>query len=112
MGSWKIMAILLPRIFCSPLLGNLVRSISFFPSSEKMILPLLNLAVLDNNRRIESAVTDLPDPDSPTIANISLRLTEREIFFKAEVVPDSETKSIERFFIVRRGFKFTYVTPS
>ena len=68
-----------------------------------MISPLENLAVLANNFRMESAVTDLPDPDSPTIARISLRLTESEMFFKAAVIPDSETKSIERSFIRSRG---------
>ena len=53
---------------------------------------------------IESAVTDLPDPDSPTNATISPLSTEKEMFFKAVVVLFSEIKSIERFRTLNNGF--------
>ncbi len=61
-GSWKIMAILLPRN---------VRSWSCFmptSSSPRNLAEPLIWADLGNNPRMPSDVTLLPDPDSPTIA--------------------------------------------
>lgn len=58
---------------------------------------------LCNNCRIESDVTDLPEPDSPTMATISLLFISKETFLTAEVLPYSVLKSTERFFICRRG---------
>ena len=71
---------------------------------------------------MESAVTVFPDPDSPTSAVISPRLTVKEIFFTAWVISClaglallefregarrrafSEIKSTERLSICNRGF--------
>jgi hypothetical protein len=58
---------------------------------------------------MESDVTDLPEPDSPTIATISPLLTCRDIFFIAEIFSNSVEKSTERFLICRRGCKYEYV---
>ncbi|VDH00550.1 Uncharacterised protein [Lysinibacillus sphaericus] len=66
-GSWKIIEISLPRIFCISRSDNFVKS---FPSNR--ISPFLN-SELDsgNNRMMDFVVTDLPEPDSPTIASVS-----------------------------------------
>jgi hypothetical protein len=52
---------------------------------------------------MDKEVTDLPEPDSPTIATTSPQFTVKEIFFSAFVIPDSAMKSTERLFIRRRG---------
>ncbi len=54
---------------------------------------------VDSNCKIESEVTVLPEPDSPTIATISPLLTSREMFCMAVVVSDAVLKSTERFFM-------------
>jgi hypothetical protein len=53
---------------------------------------------------MESEVTDLPDPDSPTMARISPRPTEKEISFSAWNFPVSVLKLTERSLTWRRGF--------
>jgi hypothetical protein len=54
---------------------------------------------------MESDVTDLPDPDSPTNATTSFLFSEKEIFCRAWVIPDSAVKSTESFFISSKGGK-------
>ena len=70
-GSWKIMAISRPRM---RRISSSERSSSSRPS--KRMEPCVR-AVPDGSSRITaSADTDLPEPDSPTIATISPGLTE------------------------------------
>jgi hypothetical protein len=45
---------------------------------------------------MESEETDLPEPDSPTIARISPLFTEKEIFLRAWKFPASVLKLTER----------------
>ncbi len=63
-GSWKIMPMLAPRM------PRIWRSLLVIRSSpSKRIEPLLLAA--STSRSTDSAVIDLPDPDSPTSANFS-----------------------------------------
>ena len=64
------------------------------PSGEKNISPFGYRTVLGNNRRTDKAVTDLPEPDSPTMATISPRFTSSEISLTAVVLSSSVSKSI------------------
>ena len=66
-GSWKIIAMRLPRMRRISDSGNLSRS---FPR-KRMRPPAIDPGGLGIRRRIESAVTDLPQPDSPTRPNTS-----------------------------------------
>ena len=71
---------------------------------EKRISPLGYRTVLRGSScSMDKAVTDFPDPDSPTMATISPRLTSKEISFNALLVPSSVSKSTWRFFIWRSG---------
>ena len=65
-GSWKIIAIRLPRTERMPASSSARRS-----SPSKTILPLSIRPGSGISRRMESAVTLLPDPLSPTIARVS-----------------------------------------
>jgi hypothetical protein len=56
-----------------------------------------------NNCNKERAVTDLPEPDSPTKARISPRLRFNEIFFTADTFSFSEIKSMQRFCMFSNG---------
>ena len=92
-GSWKIIAISPPRterIRCS--LGR------------EQVLALPEHAVgLDRRRRLGIrpmmliAVTDLPDPDSPTMANTSPRRTSKLTPSTALTMPASVVKLVRRF---------------
>ena len=66
-GSWKIVAIFLPRISSQSL--SEVFSNRFLPS--KMILPCGILPFFSNIPVNVFVNTDLPEPDSPTIARVS-----------------------------------------
>lgn len=104
MGSWKIIEILLPLIFLNSFSSSFKISVVAFSFSEKRILPFLYFAGgVGNNCRIDNEVTVFPDPDSPTIATVSPLFISKEIFFTAEVVPVSVTKSTLRFVILRSG---------
>ena len=65
-GSWKIVAILRPRIWRISDSDWLRMSI---PSN--VMLPLVTCADLGNSRKTDSPVTDLPQPVSPTAPKIS-----------------------------------------
>jgi hypothetical protein len=65
-GSWKIIAISFPRIFCISLSDFFKRSCPW-----NMIEPPTTSALLANKPIILLVVTDLPEPDSPTMANVS-----------------------------------------
>ena len=64
-GSWKIIAICRPRTSSSSRSDRCTRS---RPSNE--IEPLTMRAVCASRPMIESAVTDLPQPDSPTMPSV------------------------------------------
>jgi hypothetical protein len=68
-----------------------------------MIDPLTILAALLNKFITVRDMTDLPEPDSPTIASISPRLKEKEISFKAGAVIPDPGKSTVRLFICMSG---------
>ena len=70
-GSWKIMEISLPR---TSSISVSVASSRFRPSS-RMAPPTMRPGGLATRRRIESAVTLLPQPDSPTTPRVSPRRT-------------------------------------
>ena len=66
-GSWKIIATSLPRTSRIAWSGNFRRS---RPAS--LILPSMRPFSCGISRMTERAVTLLPEPDSPTIATVSL----------------------------------------
>ena len=60
--------------------------------------PLTILAALLNKFITVRAMTDLPDPDSPTIASISPRIKENETSCKAGAeVPDPGKSTVKLF---------------
>ena len=65
-GSWKIMEISFPRTDC-------ISFSDFFKMScpLKLISPPTTLALFAKRPIIALVVTDLPEPDSPTIARVS-----------------------------------------
>ena len=100
-GSWKIIDIWLPRIFlswsgvcCSISMGSFSCLNNIWPET-------YFAGGIGSNCRMDNAVTDLPEPDSPTIATISPRFTVKEIVFTAVVVAISVTKSTLRSFMCR-----------
>jgi hypothetical protein len=64
-----------------------------------MIEPFKMRAALLNKFITARDVTDLPDPDSPTIASISPRFKEKEISCKAGAIVPVPGKSILKLFI-------------
>ena len=70
-GSWKIIAIRLPR---SPRISRSDFAVSSSPP--KRMRPVVTAA--STSRSTDSAVTDLPEPDSPTSANFSPGATVNE----------------------------------
>jgi len=69
-----------------------------------MISPLFTLAVrAGNNCNTDKAVTDFPDPDSPTTASISPAWTVREIPFNAGEFPSADRKESTKSLICSNG---------
>ena len=66
-GSWKIIAILRPRSARIASFGSVVSS---WPS-KRIEPPTMRPVSGAISRRIDSAVTDLPQPDSPTMPSVS-----------------------------------------
>ena len=71
MGSWKIMLISLPRM--SRLASEGLQEIA-----AQRIAPAILPGGSGMRRRIEFAVTDLPQPDSPTMASVSPSFTSKD----------------------------------
>ena len=87
MGSWKTMDIFRPRI------RSISRSLfcnRFSPS--KKISPLTISPGGGIRRKIESEVTLLPQPVSPTIPKVSLSCSEKERSWIARQCPALEVK--------------------
>ena len=71
-----------------------------FPFSENKISPFLLMAAGDGRScNIDNEVMVLPEPDSPTIATISLCFISKEMSLTAETCPCPVRKSTLRFFI-------------
>ena len=98
-GSWKIMAISLPRIFCSSFSDFFKMSVPL-----KRIWPLSTLALLANNPMILRVVTDLPLPDSPTIAKVSPLYRSKLTSRIAWTFPAKVSKEISKFFTSKTFF--------
>jgi hypothetical protein len=73
--------------------------------SSKRIFPRVMLAEGGRIRRIACAVTDLPDPDSPTSARVRPRCTSRDRPCKASNGPVSVRKATARSRIESSGLK-------
>ena len=73
-GSWKIIEISLPRMLRMAAASRATRS----TPSRRIEPPTMRPGGSATRRIRDSAVTLLPQPDSPTIASVSPRLSENE----------------------------------
>jgi hypothetical protein len=87
-GSWKIMAMRWPRMARIASAGNLVSS---WPS-KAIEPPTMRPVSAGSSRRIDSAVTDLPQPDSPTMPNVSPAARSKEMPSTARTMPSAVKK--------------------
>src|SRR3954451_6829183 len=91
-GSWKIMLISLPRM------SRIAASASFNRSvPRKRIEPAIFPGGSGISRRIEFAVTDLPQPLSPTTASVSPSRTWNDTPSTARFTPSGVRKWVCRF---------------
>src|SRR4051794_39887897 len=91
-GSWKIMLMSLPRI------SRIAASSSFNRSiPRKRIEPAILPGGSGTSRRMELAVTDLPQPLSPTIASVSPSTTVNDTPSTARFTPSGVRKWVCRF---------------
>src|SRR6476620_11404285 len=98
-GSWKIMAILLPRTARMPGSSSFNRST---PSNR--ISPLsIRPGGFGIRRSTDSAVTLLPEPDSPTIASVSPGSRWNDTPSTAVTVPRSVRNRVVRFLTSSSG---------
>src|ERR1041384_4080104 len=81
-GSWKIIAISLPRILRSSLSRSVSRS-----RPPKSVVPPVTRPARGRMPSSESAVTLLPQPDSPTMPSVSPAATSNEMPLTAWTVP-------------------------
>src|SRR4051812_40098967 len=95
-GSWKIMVMSLPRTLRNSRAETLRRSCPL-----NLISPEGWLAAPGRSCRIDNAVTDLPDPDSPTSPSVSPRRTSKEMCRTASVTVVPCVKRTERSRIER-----------
>jgi hypothetical protein len=106
-GSWKIMAIRPPRRSRMASLSAPSAAMSIGGSrvsgSSNVIEPPLIRATLGRIRRMACAVTDLPDPDSPTRARVRPLRMSSDKPSTARKPPASVPKSIESCLIDRSG---------
>src|SRR5882762_5840090 len=88
-GSWKMIEISLPRmlrISCSDRLSSSRPLKRIFPDG-------CDAVGYGNSLSTDSALTDFPEPDSPTSATHSPRLIENEIRSTASVAPNATERS-------------------
>ena len=115
-GSWKIMAISLPRMRCiraglcfSRSIGvvSLFLSLGSFRSTRSRVNRISPdkyfAGGVGNNCRMDKEVIDFPDPDSPTSATNSPRFTSRSIPYTPGDRTPSVTKPMLILRIDRRG---------
>ena len=103
-GSWKIIAMSLPMILRR---WRDERSSRLWPS--KLILSAVTFAVQGSSPITASMATDLPDPDSPTIASTSPLSTLSDTPSTARKKPDAVLNSTVRFSIssIAMGISFS-----
>ena len=92
MGSWKIMLISLPRMLR---ISTSERSSRFLPL--KRMAPAILPGGSGIRRRMDMAVTDLPQPLSPTTARVSPASTWKETPSTARLIPSGVRKWVCRF---------------
>ena len=91
-GSWKIMLMSRPRIDCICRSGRPTRS-----RPKSAIFPVSIRAVDDSSRMIESDVTLLPEPLSPTIPSTRPCSMRNEMSSTAFITPSSVWKKVRRW---------------
>ena len=98
MGSWKIMAMSLPRTWRISASLMVRRSLSPSISDPSTTLP----GGSGMRRMSDMAATVLPEPDSPTMPMVSPRSSVKLTPFTAFTTPACVKKCVERSLIVRR----------
>ena len=93
-GSWKMMLMRWPRMSRMRISGSCRMSL---PSTSPS--PTATRPASGRRRRIDSAVIDLPHPDSPTSAKVSPRSMVSESASTARTRPLSESISVVRLSI-------------
>src|SRR4051812_2724003 len=88
-GSWNTSAIPAPRIFCISRSPSVIRSRSLNTMRPPAIRP-----GRCTRRRIDSAVTDLPLPDSPTRQSVSPSLTWKLTSMTAGAAPPGRSNTV------------------
>ena len=88
-GSWKIIAISLPRILRIPSSGS--DRISR-PSNQTSLSVPISAGGMSSRRMIVIAVTLLPEPDSPTMPSVWPRGSENEMPSTAGTTPSMTLK--------------------
>ena len=97
------MATLLPLILVNACLGSFKISIVVSPTVSNISPEAYTTGGDGINCKIDSDVTDLPEPLSPTIATISPLFTVIDILFKALVIIPLLLKLTVKFFICNKG---------
>ena len=101
MSSWKTIAILFPLILSNFFGETCYKSIISSTALNKISLVLYTSCGEVNTWRMVREETDLPEPDSPKLANISLRLTGMLILFNVLMGQLSFEKLTDRFLICK-----------
>ncbi len=104
-ASWKIIDILLPRSFSRVFSGA-----PFSSSPSSRIEPSTVVASGLCRPRMVRLVTDLPDPDSPTMPSVLPRARSKERPSTALTVPSSVEKCTFRSLMDRKGCCSVLVT--
>src|SRR5687768_13801807 len=91
-GSWKIIASSRPRRSSSFFSGSLVSSLP----SKTTVPPTIFAGGLGIRPMMESAVTDLPQPDSPTMPSVFPRSSEKLTPSTARTSPSRVKKCVDR----------------
>ena len=89
MGSWMISAIWLPRISLISLSDSCTRSLPFQEGSDR---PTMRPGGSGMSRINDNMVTDLPEPDSPTMPSVSPRRRSKLTPSTALTVPQRVSK--------------------
>ena len=90
-GSWKMMLMRRPRRSRMRASGNSAMSVP-----ARSMRPCCTRPLSGNSRRIDSAVIDLPQPDSPTSAKVSPRVSVSDSASTACTSPLSVSRTVSR----------------